>query len=71
MIDRKILADAPAAQLALLEALERNGAADALPSLDKIVAGDVPSFLRGLQSQPARDAAAKAAAAIRSRSGKK
>lgn len=72
MLDRKILADLPDAQLALLEALERNGASDALAFLDRIVAGEIPSHLHGLAAPPARDAAARAAAAIRSRAdGKK
>lgn len=71
MLERRILADAPAAQLALLAGLERNGTGDALASLDRIATGAVPAHLHGLQSEPARDAASKAAAAIRGRSAEK
>ncbi|MEK7469613.1 MAG: hypothetical protein AAB074_19745 [Planctomycetota bacterium] len=67
MVDGKTLAIAPGAPLLLIRALEHDGGAEALPALDKITAGTASTFYAEFKTQETKDAAAKAASAIRAR----
>ncbi|KAF0244768.1 MAG: hypothetical protein FD180_2227 [Planctomycetota bacterium] len=71
MVDGKTLALAPGSLLLLVRALEHDGAADALPALEKITAGKASTFYDELKTQEVRDAATKTASAIRARTGGK